>query len=242
METQQLLPISKSKQGRDVVSAQALHYFLEVGSRFDKWWGRRLEEYLFVQGADYQGPILGANESADYVITLDMAKELSMVERNEKGQQARRYFIEAEKKLRTVIDAPRPTLPGTYREALIQLLAEVEQKEHLEQQLALAAPKLAFVQSIAVSENSLSFAAAAKYLKIPGCEGRNKLIDRLRMESILMQNREPYQKYIDAGYFEVQPQTYKAGQKGQRITGTTRVTGKGLEWLAKRLRESAKNI
>jgi anti-repressor protein len=242
---QQLIPISKSKHGRDVVSAQTLHQFLEVGTRFDMWFARRVEEYLFVQGVDYQGPILGTNSGADYVITLDMAKELSMVERNEKGQQARRYFIECEKQLRGVVEGPRPALPTSYKEALTALLAEVEQKEKLEQQLALAAPKLAFVQSIEASSNALTFAAAAKWLKIPGMEGRNKLVARLKADGLLMQNREPYQQYLNQGLFQVQPQTYQPGKKeekgtkGERLTNSTRVTPKGLEWLSKRYKQAA---
>jgi len=242
---QQLIPISKSKQGRDVVSAQALHYFLEVGTRFDIWFNRRIEEFSFVQGVDFQGPILNSNEGADYVITLDMAKELSMLERNDKGQQARRYFIECEKQLRGLVEAPRPALPTNYKEALTALLAEVEQKEQLEQQLALAAPKLAFVQSIEASTNALTFAAAAKWLKIPGIEGRNKLVARLKADGYLMASREPYQQYLNQGLFQVQPQTYQPGKKeekgtkGERITNSTRVTPKGIEYFAKRYRPAA---
>ena len=231
---QSLIPINKSKGGKDIVSAQALHQFLEVGTRFDIWFNRRISEYSFSEGVDYQGPILSTSGAADFAITLDMAKELSMLERNEKGQQARRYFIECEKKLRAVAESQRLSLPTTYRDALAQLLAEVEQKERLEQELALAAPKVAFAQAVAVSINALSFAAAAKWLKIPGLEGRNKLIRRLKADKILQADREPYQQYIDAGYFEVEAQTYEAGQKGVRMAGTTRVTGKGLEWLSKR--------
>jgi len=242
MEPQQLIPIDKSQGGKDVVSARLLHQFLEVGTEFAKWFTRRVEEYGFVEGADFSSSLAestGGRQAQEFAITLDMAKELSMVERTEKGQQARRYFIDCEKQLRGLAEAPRPALPGTYREALVALLAEVEQKEVLEQQLALAAPKLAFVASIDASRNAVSFAQAAKYLKIAGCEGRNKLINRLRVEGILMRNREPYQRHIDAGRFEVQPQTFKAGQKGERITGTTKVTPRGLQWLAKRLRGEA---
>lgn len=239
MEAQQLIPIDKSQGGKDVVNARLLHEFLEVGTEFAKWFTRRVEEYGFTEGADFSSSLAestGGRQAQEFAITLDMAKELSMVERTEKGHQARRYFIDCEKKLRGLAEAPRPALPTSFKEALQALLIEVEQKEVLEQQLALAAPKLAFVASIDASQNAVSFAQAAKYLKIPGCEGRNKLINRLRVEGVLMKSREPYQRHIDKGRFEVQPQTFKAGQKGERITGTTKVTPKGLQWLAKKLR------
>jgi anti-repressor protein len=197
-----VIPISRSKGGKDVVSARLLHSFLQVASNFTTWFARRVEEYSFQQAVDFI-PVLeestGGRQAQDFVITLDMAKELSMVERNEKGQIARRYFIECEKKLRGLVEAARPSLPSTYKEALAALLAEVEQKEKIEQQLALAAPKVAFFEAVAVSNNSLSFTEAAKWLKIAGV-GRNKLIAMLRRDKVLMKNREPYQQHINAGY------------------------------------------
>lgn len=232
----QLIPINRSKGGKDVVSARALWYFLEVGTEFSRWINRRIEEYGFIKGVDFSSFLAessGGRQAQEFAITLDMAKELSMVERTEKGQQARRYFIECEKQLREIVEAPRPALPTNYKDALKALLEEVEQKERVEQQLALAAPKVAFFEAVAVSNNSLSFSEAAKWLKLPGI-GRNKLIEMLRQQKVLMKNREPYQQYVNAGYFEVEPQTYEAGEKGRRLAGTTRVTPKGLEWLAKR--------
>lgn len=241
----QLIPLAKSQGGKDVVSARLLYSFLEVATEFPLWFSRRVEEYGFQKDVDFSSEVkesTGGRPAQEYVITLDMAKELSMVERTEKGQQARRYFIECERKLRAVVDSARPTLPASYKEALAALLIEVEQKEQLEQQLALAAPKIAFAQAVAVSQNSVSFSQAAKFLKLPGMEGRNKLMARLKTDKILRTNREPYQQHIDAGYFEVEPQTYEAGEKGKRLAGTTRVTGKGLEWLARRYKGTEKNL
>lgn len=92
-------------KGKQLVDARELHSFLEVGKRFTTWIQDRIEQYDFAEGADYvvlEGlPKLGApTPSKDYAITLDMAKELAMLERNEKGREARRYFIECEKKLK----------------------------------------------------------------------------------------------------------------------------------------------
>lgn len=119
-----------------------------------------------------------------------------------------------------------------------KMLAEAAHA-HAEQQLIEAAPKVEFYDAVAVASNALSFGEAAKWLKIPGIDGRNKLIRRLKDDGILMQSREPYQQHIDAGRFEVQPQTYAAGvngSKGRKLASTTRVTGRGLEWLGKRYR------
>jgi len=93
----------------NAVDARELHTFLESKTRFSDWIDRKIRKYGFEEGADYillkvelnsSEPWIGGRPSADYVISLDMAKELAMVESNQKGKQARRYFIEVEKKYR----------------------------------------------------------------------------------------------------------------------------------------------
>ena len=239
----ELMPLQKSPGGRDVVSARVLWQFLAVGTEFAKWFARRLEEYpCFKRGEDYS-PYLaestGGRPAEEFALTLDMAKELAMVERNEKGQQARRYFIDCEKKLRELVQAPALTLPTTYKEALKQLIEKEEQREAMEQQLAIAAPKVAFYEAVAVSTNCVPMRAAANVLKIPGV-GRNKLFEMLRIDGILSKNNQPLAIYIKQGYFEVELKTYEPGPKGEkgakgtRLANTTRVTPRGLDWLQKR--------
>ena len=86
----------------ETVSARELHAFLEVGHDFSNWVKGRISKYDFVENQDFvvftkisENPN-GGRPSQEYYITLDMAKELSMVERNEKGKQARKYFIECD--------------------------------------------------------------------------------------------------------------------------------------------------
>lgn len=89
------------------VNARELHKALEVKTRFNDWINWRIREYGFVQNVDFvlvtENSVTkgrGGNRKPlnDYHITLDMAKELSMVEKTEKGRQARRYFIDCEKR------------------------------------------------------------------------------------------------------------------------------------------------
>ena len=96
-----------TKDGKQLVSARELHEFLEIKTDFRKWFPRMCE-YGFVENVDFtrafqKCPTLGGIQTvADYAITIDMAKELSMIQRTEKGKQARLYFIECEKKLKEV--------------------------------------------------------------------------------------------------------------------------------------------
>ena len=97
----------------ETVSARELHGFLGVSSKFADWIKNRISEYDFVESQDFltvSKNLENGGRSIEYYITLDMAKELSMVERNDKGKQARRYFIECEKKLKSQI-APQPVQP-----------------------------------------------------------------------------------------------------------------------------------
>lgn len=99
----ELIKISE-KDGQQAVSARELHEFLGSKQRFTDWITNRIEKYRFIKNEDYEvfhkfmkNPS-GGRPLDEYALTLDMAKELCMVENNDKGRQARRYFIEAEKR------------------------------------------------------------------------------------------------------------------------------------------------
>ena len=101
---------------QQTVNARDLHGFLESKQDFSTWIKNRVEQYDFVENQDFitlhkkMEREIGGTTRIEYHITLDMAKELAMVERNEKGKQARQYFIECEKKLREVVK-PQPAQP-----------------------------------------------------------------------------------------------------------------------------------
>jgi anti-repressor protein len=80
-----------------MVDAKELHLFLQVGTRWDKWIQRRIEEYGFVQAIDFVVVKNDLNDYTGFRMSLDMAKEICMVERNAKGKEARQYFIAIEK-------------------------------------------------------------------------------------------------------------------------------------------------
>lgn len=95
----------QEKEGQQVVSARDLYEFLDVKERFSRFMERNLE-YGFENGVDYTPYQIvhpsNQQEIEDYALTLDCAKEISMVQRSEKGKQARQYFIECEKQLKQI--------------------------------------------------------------------------------------------------------------------------------------------
>lgn len=107
MET--LIPI-KTDNGKQVISARELHFFLESKQDFTTWIKSRIEKYDFVEGVEFtlHKFVERGTWKHEYAISLDMAKELAMVEGNEKGKIARRYFIECEKKMKDIFSSALP--------------------------------------------------------------------------------------------------------------------------------------
>ena len=114
------------KEGQQLVSARELHEFLESKQDFTTWVKSRISKYGFVEDEDFtlHKFMEGKTWKHDYIITVDMAKQLSMVENNEKGNQARRYFIQCEKKLREVVQDPYKALSPE-----LQAIFKIDQKQ-----------------------------------------------------------------------------------------------------------------
>jgi anti-repressor protein len=147
------------------VNARELHQFLEVGKDFSTWIKGRIEQYGFLEGQDYGvftdsgGNLRGGRPTTDYALTIDMAKELAMVERTYRGKQARLYFIECEKRAK----APPPAPVELTRMELIQMaLAAEQEKLLLAAKVEEQAPKVEALERIAESDGSLTIRAAAK--------------------------------------------------------------------------------
>ncbi|WP_051305074.1 antA/AntB antirepressor family protein [Chitinilyticum litopenaei] len=126
MNTTQLVPVFTAELNgtpEQLCNARDLHATLQVGRDFSNWIKDRIEQYGFVEGEDYS-PVL-ANRSdgkpgkgrTDYHITLDMAKELAMVENNEMGRQVRRYFIQIEREAKKAgVELPLFITPAQQRQ------------------------------------------------------------------------------------------------------------------------------
>ena len=111
-----LIPIHLQQVGSDTiqtVDARILHDFLQVKARFNDWITRRIETYGFLQDIDFTVLRIeyGTITTVEYHLSLDMAKELSMVEKTARGKEARRYFLDCEKAANQL---PKPLAPLTF--------------------------------------------------------------------------------------------------------------------------------
>lgn len=220
------------------VLARDLHKFLEVGTDFRHWFPR-MTEYGFVEGTDFnpvkkdrvqiEGSRNVERKVQDYQLTIDMAKQLSMIQRNEKGKQARMYFIEVEKAWNTP-------------EKIMARALEIAQKEisTLNVQIEMQKPKVEFFDAVANSKTAIQIGDVAKVLDIKGV-GRNKLFEILRKEKILMNDNLPYQTYIDRGYFRVIEQKYNVRDE-VRINFKTLVYQRGVNFIRKKVEDHQNHV
>ena len=100
----ELVPVYETSDGNKIVDARELYQFLEIKRDFPTWFKDRTDRYGFIEGEDFS-PVLGKSSGGrphiEYSLTIDTAKELCMVENNERGSQARKHFIEVEKRFRS---------------------------------------------------------------------------------------------------------------------------------------------
>ena len=232
----ELIPISEHN-GQKAVSARLLHEFLESKQDFSNWIQNRIKKYGLVENQDFSSfnKIIeretGATIRIEYALTIDAAKELSMVEGNEKGKQARRYFIECEKSLhKTQLDFSNPDtvlmLAQNWKDEQTKRLAA-------EKQVSILAPKADFADRAIDTGHLTDIGQAAKILKLPF--GRNTFFEKLRQDGIFFKNRnEPKQEYIERGYFELREKEVPRNNHPSFMVTKVLVTQKGLYWLSKK--------
>jgi anti-repressor protein len=219
-----LIKITSSEKGQ-TISAKELYEFLDITTDFTTWC-KRMFEYGFEEDIDFT-PILGESTggrpSMDYALTLDAGKEISMLQRSDKGKTARKYFIECEKELRT-------TKPKQLsRKELAYMVIEAEEKsERLQLEIDTKhKPRSEFVDLLFNSDDLFTMSQAAKLLGLD--YGRNTLFKKLRERGLLFKNsNEPRQEYVKSGIFEIKEKHFN-----DKVNLQTYVTHKGLAYIAK---------
>ena len=217
-------------QAQQTVNARELHAFLEVQTRFNDWIKNRVDEYGFIENQDFitfTENLVNGGRRIEYALSLDMAKELSMVERNAKGKQARQYFIDCEKRL-------SGSLPQTFSEALRLAADLADEKAALLAEKEANAPKVAFADAVGNANDTILIRDLAKVLKQNGMDmGEKRLFAYLRENGFLTLQNMPTQRAMDLGLFWVK-ESVIALPDGDKISFTTKVTGKGQQYFLKR--------
>lgn len=225
----ELIKINKV-EGKETVSARDLHEFLENKRQFADWIKQRVDQYDFEPGKDFTAVSQNCEnggKKTEYYISLEMAKELAMVESNEKGKIARKYFIECERQLKAVFQIPK-----TYSEALRLAADQAETIEKQAKYIEETRPKIEFFEAVAESKTAIDMRKASAVLDIKGF-GRNNLLEFLREKGILDGGNIPYRKYQDQGYFRVIETKWTDKYGETKISFKTVVYQKGLDFIRK---------
>ena len=203
------------------VSARELHKKVGSTERFSSWFERQLQ-FGFVENEDYTGckkfNTLANQELQDYELSVDMAKHICMVQKNEKARDVRQYLIDLEK----VWNSPEQVMARALK------LAD-KTISSLKIQLLEMKPKADFFDAVADSKTAISMNEVAKVLNIKGY-GRNNLFEFLRENKVLDRWNVPYQRYIDNGWFRVIEQKYQKNGEPV-ITTKTLVYQKGVDGI-----------
>jgi anti-repressor protein len=238
-------PATIGGEGVQTVNARDLHAFLESKAQFATWIRERIAQCSMVDGRDYvayspngEKP-QGGRPSIEYELTLDMAKKLAMLERNAKGNQAREYFLECER--RALIQPPvaQPAVmdltdPEVYLPLIASqaqaLLSATREKRLLEAAVQEQAPKVRFFEAVATSGGAQGIGEVAKVLGT----GRTRLFAFMRECGLLMEDNMPYQRHVEAGHFIVRQRVYIDATGKSHAYSRVLVTGLGITYLQKR--------
>lgn len=198
---------------RITLSARELHEFLEIKTKYKDWFPRMCT-YGFDENVDYRAmaqkrATAQGNETTyvDHEITLDMAKEIAMIQRSEKGKEVRQYFLELERKW----NSPEAVMNRALEYSRKQVKALMEEKQGLIEENKELKPKALFADAVSASNESILIGQLAKLIRQNGYEiGQNRLFEWMRENEYLIKKGERYnqptQKSMNLGLFEVKEQ------------------------------------
>ena len=228
----ELINVTLNDNHEPVVSARQLHEALDVKTQYTKWF-ERMADYGFIENQDYmtisqKRLTAQRNETTftDHIIKLDMAKEIAMIQRTERGKQVRQYFIQVEK------DFNSP------EKIMARALLMADKKVHqLEAKIEADRPKVLFAEAVSASHTSILVGELAKLLKQNGVDmGANRLFNWLRAHGYLIKRNGrdwnmPTQKSVEMGLIRVKETSITHADGHITVSKTPLVTGKGQQYF-----------
>lgn len=231
----EIITVTLNENHEPVVSGRQLHETLGVKTAYKDWFPR-MTEYGFTEGEDFnplkieqvrqEGTRKVKRQIEDHVLKLDMAKEIAMIQRTDKGKEVRTYFIQVEK------DFNSP------EKIMARALLMADKKVHkLEAQIEADRPKVLFADAVSASKSSCLIGELAKILKQNGIDiGQNKLFQWLRSNGYLISRRgeswnQPTQKSMQLKLFELKKTNINHADGHTTVNTTTKVTGKGQQYF-----------
>lgn len=227
----ELINVTLNDNHEPVVSGRQLHEALGVKTPYSMWFDRMIE-YGFTENQDFllnnfvKQTGRGGHNKVDHIIKLDMAKEIAMIQRTDKGKQVRAYFIQIEK------DYNSP------EKIMARALLMADKKVHqLEAQIEADRPKVLFADAVSASHTSILVGELAKLLKQNGVDiGATRLFTWLRNHGYLIKRNGrdwnmPTQKSVELGLIRVKETSITHSDGHITVSKTPLVTGKGQQYF-----------
>lgn len=226
------------ERDKPTVSGRELHEKLGIKTAYKDWFPRMCE-YGFIEGEDFCSFLSGSTggrPATEHQLTIEMAKQICMIQRTEIGKQYREYFIELEKKW----NSPELVMARALKMANQQIERVTAQLETVNAKLEEAKPKIVFADAVSASKTSILIGDLAKILRQNGVEiGQKRLFEWLRKNGYLMKNGTsknlPTQRSMEHGLFEVKEHVVVTPSGENKITRTTKVTPKGQIYFINKL-------
>jgi len=247
-EKSQLIKIDKTKIGAgniNSVNSRDIYNYLQISEQYVDWIKRVIEKYDFIENEDYitfseKSEKIGRPRK-DYIVTMDMAKELCMISNTLKGREVRKYFIKAEEEL----NKPKSVIE-LLEDSIAQLKRVGKENLTLANIIEEQKPKVNLANAIIGTTSNIDFETFAKALyDNEGIKlGRNKLMAWFRDNKYLTLTNKPYQTMLDRGLMCLKEGSYINNSTGELVTYTqARLTGRGqLYFTNKLLEEKDKKI
>lgn len=230
-EANELIPTHSSQDGNLLVGGRDLHEFLESSERYSKWFERMLS-YGFVEGVDYtpyqKVHPQNKQEITDHALTIEMAKEIAMLQRNEKGKMARLYFLELERRWNSpemVMKRAMDYLNQRIEKLQTENLVLIQQNNELK-------PKATYYDMVLQNKSLLSVSKIAKDYGM-SARALNKKLHELGVQYKQGDIWLLYAKYQDKGY--TQTTTHVIDADHSRVT--TKWTQKGRLFIYELLKQ-----
>lgn len=213
---------------KPAVSARELHEFLDVKTAYKDWFPRMCE-YGFTEGTDFCSFLsesTGGRRGQDAAVTIDMAKEICMLQRNEKGKMARQYFLQLERDW----NSPEKVMARALQIADRRI-------KTLESKVQADAPKVLFADSVAASTSTILISELAKILRQNGVNTGEKRLFRWMRENGYLVKRNgtdynmPTQLSMELGILKVKETVVCHSDGHTSISKTPKVTGKGQTYF-----------
>ena len=224
---EELMKISY-ESGQPTVSARELHEGLDIKTPYTMWF-ERMAEYGFTDGKDFFTKMLestGGRPSVDHAMTVDMAKQICMIQRTEQGRTYRQYLLDLEKAW------------NTPEQVFARALKMADQTiNRLQSDITRMRPKEIFADAVTASHTSILVGDMAKLLKQNGVDmGAQRLFTWLRDNGYLIRRKGadwnmPTQRSMEMGLFEIKESSHLNGNGCNVTTRTPKVTGKGQQYF-----------